>query len=332
MLVKSKYWKATLGTFADVLLAKQVDYAGTGSSAVTNTSDFKDFVANAVEGEFGFFNADTNALISGATSGSPAAVTPVSTSTYIYGAVKRDGAIEKTLKFRLSDYTAKRVAYAAAVAQASKASFSGTPVAGKFYSVKVIETTPGFQPFPRWEYGYTAKSGDSLSTVLTAIVALINDKTNVINKDTDSIITASLSSSTITFTATSTYVTFKLAFSADALNDIAPTPAYTGSGTAVQFVGSGTYDLVKELEKESDVYKGLTTQYTPAGTRPDEFGQPTAFATAGVQYSTYILTGTKGEASPTPVDRHFQPHTIILAIPSNGSANTEAEVKGILGL
>ncbi|MFZ8474691.1 hypothetical protein ACO1MO_13810, partial [Staphylococcus aureus] len=87
-----------------------------------------------------------------------------------------------------------------------------------------------FQPFPRWEYGYTAKSGDSLSTVLTAIVALINDKTNVINKDTDSIITASLSSSTITFTATSTYVTFKLAFSADALNDIAPTPAYTGSG------------------------------------------------------------------------------------------------------
>jgi hypothetical protein len=326
MLNKTKYWKSTLGIFADVLIAKQVDYSGTG--AATGVTDFPTFVSTAAEGEFAFFNADTLALIAGTTSGSPAAVTAVGSTTWIFGALKRDGAVEKTGRFRLSSYTATRIPYAAAVAQVSTAAFSGTPTAGKYYSVKVIETTPGYQPFPSWEYGVTIKTGESMATALGRIRDLINDKTNVVNKDTDSIVTATLSSTTLTITATTGGPTFRLAFSYDALNDGSAVAAYTTNA----FWGNGTYAQVAELEKEANVYKGVTTQYPMQGANPEDFGQPTAFATSGVQYSTYIITGVATELSPTPVDQHQQPRNILLAIPSNGSANAEAEVKGILGL
>ena len=55
MLNKNKYWKSTLGTFAQVLIPKQVDYSGTGASSV---ADYEDFTLTAAEGEFAFFNAD----------------------------------------------------------------------------------------------------------------------------------------------------------------------------------------------------------------------------------------------------------------------------------
>lgn len=327
MLNKHKYWKSTLGVFADVLIAKQVDYSGTGASSVATLSDF---VANAAEGEFAFFNADTLAVISGApVSGS---VPAVGSNVKIFGAVKRDGAVEKTNTFTTSAFEAKRVPYAAAVAQASKATFTGTPTVGNYYSVKVIETTPGYQPFPSWEYGVTATTGESLASVLTRLVALVNDGTNVINKNSDPIVTATLSSTTVTFTAKQAGITFRLAFSAASINDIAAAAVYTGSGTASAFWGNGTYDQVAELEFESNTYKGVTTQYPNQGARPEDFGQPTAFAAPGVQYNVYILTGTATQSSHTPLNPTVHTRRIILAIPANGTANPEAEVKGILGL
>lgn len=327
MLNKHKYWKSTLGVFADVLIVKQVDYSGTGASSVAT---FSDFVTSAVEGEFAFFNADTLAVITGVPVSSVIPV--VGSNVKIFGALKRDGAVEKTSIFTTSTFEAKRVPYAAAVAQASKATFTGTPVLGNYYSVKVMETTPGYQPFPSWEYGVTATTGESLSSVLTRLVALVNDGTNVINKNTDSIVTATLSSTTVTFTAKQAGITFRLAFSSASINDIAAAAVYTGSGTANAFWGNGTYDQVAELEFEANVYKGVTTQYPNQGARPEDFGQPTAFAVVGVQYNTYILTGSATQNSHTPLNPTVHSRRIILAIPSNGTANADTEVKGILGL
>jgi len=326
MLNKNRYWKATLGIFADVLIAKQVDYSGTG--AATGVTDFPTFVSTAVEGEFAFFNADTLALIAGTTSGSPAAVTAVGSTTWIFGALKRDGYVEKTLKFRASDYEYKRQAYSAPVAEVMTATFAGTAVAGSFYSVSVIETTPGYQAFPRWEYGVTVKASESLATALARITALINDQTNIINKGTDPIVTASLSGTVITITANAGGPTFRLSFSRAALEEVGAVAAQT----VAAFWGNGTYAQVAELEQEADVYKGVGTQYPDHSmANAADFGAPSVFATSGATYSIYILRGVKTEMSPTPVDQHQQPHTVILAIPSNGT-NAEAEVKGILGL
>jgi len=330
MLDRTKFFQSTLGRNADVLVAKQVDYSGTGASSI---SDFPTFVSSAAEGEFAFFNADTLALISGATSGSPAAVTPVGATVNIFGALKRDGAVEKTGVFNLTIGKATRNPYAAAVAQASKAVLTGTPVVGHTYSLKITETTPGYQQFPTWTYSYVAKTGDDAPAVATALAALVNDKTNIINKDTDPVLTsASVSTSTITLTAGIPGATFRIGFSSDALTDLAATATYTGSGTANAFYGNGTYNQVKWLEFESDTFKGVTTQYPMQGARPEDYGQPSVFAASGVQYSIYVIVFEASEYSPTPKDKHFKKRTIVLAIPSNGSANAEAEVKGILGL
>lgn len=330
MLNKTKYWKSLLGTFADVLITKQVDYAGTGTS--TSGTDFKTFVANAVEGEFGFFDFDTLLVVSGV-SVPPIAAAPLTQK--IFGAVKRNGYIEKTRPFKVGELVSKRrTPFAAATAQQSTTTFVGTPVVGKRYGVKIIETTPGNQPFPTWEYAVIAVTGDTSTTIANKIAALIVDQTNLINKNTDPVVTsASNAAAVLTITAALAGSTFKIAWSKDTLTDLAPVAAYTGGGTALGYFGSGTYDQIAELEQESDVYKAVGTQYpaTPSANSSD-FGAPTPFATVGVQYNLYILEGYQLEPSPTPFEQHRQHFRIILAVTNNGAAKSEEEVKAILGL
>ena len=322
MLNRNKYWKATLGIFADVLISKNVDYSGAGASAV---ADFPSFVANAVEGELAFFNADTNALLAG-TAGA-------ASTAKIFGAVKRDTYVEKTPVFTLATFNAKRIVYSAGVDQISKVTFANAVIPGNYYYVKIMETTPGYQPFPSWEYGVTAKAGEAIATTLQRIVDMINDKTNAINKNTDSVATASLTGTVITITAAAIGITFRIALSYSALNDLAATAGYTGVGTANAFWGNGTFEQVAELEFESDVYKGLGTQYpNHSMARPSDFGAPSVFATLGAQYNVYIISGVVVEASPTPLESHKQPRTIVLAVAANGAANADAQVKMILGL
>lgn len=323
-MTKNRYWKSLLGIFADALIAKAVDYAGTGTSTVA--TDFKSFVANAAEGEVGVFDADTNLLISGVPVST--VIAPIPATQRVFVAMKRDGLIERTLSFRPSDYNLKRVAYAAAVAEVATATFAGAPVTGNTYRINVIETTPGYQPFPTWSYAAVAKTGDTLASVLTKIVNQMNDGTNVINKDTSPIVTASSNGTVVTMTAINAGVSFRLSFSLDSINDL----GVVGAVTAPPFYGNGTYVQVAELEFETNVYKGITTQYPDQGANPADYGTPTSFAANGNQYSCYIFIGIKTERSPTPVEQHFQPHNIILAIPSNGSANADAEIKALFGL
>jgi hypothetical protein len=232
-------------------------------------------------------------------------------------------------------HIAKRTAYAAAVAQLSKATLAGTVVVGKEYGVKVIETTPGYQPFPSWSYTVVAKTGDTQTTLAAAIVALINDTTNLINKDSDPIVTATNAAGVISLTAKDVNTTFRIAFTADAIADLAATATYTGAGTASSFIGSGTPASIIELEKVGNILKGVTTNIgSPTGATPSDFGAPTAFASTANQYSLYFFTGEKTETSPTPIEKHVTKHYVILAIPSNGidATNPDLEVKTIFGL
>ena len=146
---------------------------------------------------------------------------------------------------------------------------------------------------------------------------------------TDSIVTATLSGTILTFTANIGGPSFRLAFSRAAIEEVGAAAAVT----TPPFWGNGTFEQVAELEQESDVYKGVGTQYpsTPMANAAD-FGKPGVFATVGVTYNIYLLRGVKAEMSHTPVDQHQQRHNIILAIPSNGAANAESEVKSILVL
>jgi hypothetical protein len=100
-------------------------------------------------------------------------------------------------------------------------------------------------------------------------------------------------------------------------------------------VGSGTDLATIELEKVANVLKGVTTNYPGAagGGNPDDWGQPTAFAAAGIQYTMYYLQAIKTETSSTPLEQHASNHIILLAIPSNAGAGTspDAKIQSLLG-
>lgn len=312
---KSKFWKSTPGQNFESLVAAAVAY--------TAVADFPTFVASGAEGALGLFNASTGALLSAA------AVAPAGTEIIV--ALKRDGNVE-TFRFIQGDSSVKvaQSLYAAATNQISTVTLAGAPVAGKEYGIKIIETTPGFQPFPTWLYTIIAVTGDTVTTVANKLVAKINDLTNAVNKGTDVIVTASNVAGVITLTASSALgntipgaITFKIGLTADTLNDIATVPgaiAYTGAGTQAAFQGSGTGQYVQELEKYGNIFKGVTTFLgnTNLGATGADFGQPTAFASAALNYVLYQITVDATEVSRTPVERHFHKKTFILAVPTAG--------------
>lgn len=312
MLNKNKYWKTLLGIPAEAFVGAAVEY--------TNDATYAAFVANAVEGEIGLFNATTLAAYDGTTEAADGDI--------LFFALKRDGLVEKSSEFVKGTAALSVAAYAAGAAQVSDAVFSGTPVAGRYYSVKVIETTPGYQQHPSWEYGVTATTGETLVALVTRIIALVNSTTSATNKGTDTIVTAAINATdNIRFTAKSVGLTFRLAFSADALADLgtsfaAVTASSWGTGTGAQIV---------ELEFIGDVMKGVTTQYPLQGATAADFGKPTAFASVSGTYNVYLVKTWADEASPTPVERHFHKRTILVAVPSTGTG-PDAEIALVLGL
>ena len=311
MLQKNKYWKSLLGTNAEVIVAKNVAY--------TTDATYALFVANAVEGEVGIFNADTFALFDGlATAGA---------TINLFAAIKRDGIVEKTTVFSVGGSKSTRSAYAAGVAQVSDADLAGVPVAGKEYGVKIIETTPGFQQFPSWDYSVVAKTGETLVQLVTRIIALVNDTTNVINKDTDPIVTAAINAvDNIRFTANVAGTSFRIAFSADIIADLAAKATYVTPPS----YGSGVASMVAELEKIGFIHAGVTTNYPEQGANPSDFGSPTPFASSALNYHLYVINTSASEESPTPKALTFHKRTIVLAIPTAGGP--EVQVKLILGL
>jgi len=234
MLNKNKFWKSLLGQFAEIIVAKDVAY--------TTDATFDLFVANAVDGEIAIVNADTKAVVAAA---GPA----IAATDRVFVALKRDGQVETTNPFTKDMLTASRVAYSAPVVQASTITLTGAPVAGKEYGLRVIETTAGYQPFPSWYYSVIAKTGETLAQLGARLVALVNDTTNVTNKNTDPIVTAAYNAGVITFTATSAGPSFRLAASEFVLSDLAGVFAYTGAGTATPFWGNGSGLQTIELEK-----------------------------------------------------------------------------------
>jgi hypothetical protein len=202
-----------------------------------------------------------------------------------------------------------------------------TAVAGDIVGLKVLETTPGFQPFPTYEWSVTAKLGETWDALLTRLVDQINSTTSKANRDRDLIVTASYSASNdaITVTAKDFGVTFRIQLQ---------NKLYT-SGEVVYTtnakIGSGFPAQVRILQTHGDVYKGVTTQYPLQGANPADFGAPTDFVSDALGYNIYVISGNRSEASKSPHKVQNYPHTILIAVPSTG-ASAEEEVKAIFAL
>lgn len=311
-MYKNAFWKALLGSNAEVLVPKVgIEY--------TAQADLAAFVASAVEGEFGaFLNNAAKTLVPGNAA--------IADNVEFFWAVKRDGNIQKSSPITINSVKQTKIAYVAPVKQVTTLTQTGTATAGDVYAIRIMETTPGNQPFPTWYYEVTVRTGETLAQAITRLVALVNDTASVANKDRDLIVTAAVvTTDDITLTAQNFGVSFRVQAiftSTTAFNSI----TYT---TAMK-LGSGFADQVRQLQEHGDVYRGVTTMYPNQGANPADFGKPTDWILDTDTYTIYTFTGIRSEKSRTPHNVWQKEHNIILCIPITSATNPLAEIDAII--
>jgi hypothetical protein len=315
---QNNFWKTTLGVNAEVLVGKGVQW--------TDDATFVLFVANAVEGELGLFNYDTGAsYYDGINTDVPAA------TDLVFFAMKRDGLIERSSPFKTGEVKATRTVYEAPVKQVTTVTVGAvTVVKGDILGIKLLETTPGYDPFPTYEYEVTVKQGEALDTAMNRLVAVINDAANKANRDRDLIVTAGYTDATnvLLLTAKNFGCTFRVILKGKLYDgDAATTVVYTTPAK----LGSGFPAQVRAFQTFGDIYKGVTTQYPLQGANPADFGAPTDFVSDALTYNIYTFSGNRKENSRTHHKVQNYPHTILVIVPATG-ASAEEEVKAIFGL
>lgn len=301
MAQKARFYKTTKGFNAEVLVAKAVAY--------TTDATYALFVANAVDGEIGVYNADTNALIG--------SNVPITAGTRYFIAQKKAGTIFKTTPAVFGVGTAKKTAYTAPVKQVATVTIAG--VIGTNYnvgdeiSIKVIETTPGHEPFPTVTYDYTVKAADTPTTIATALRAQINNASDIRHRDGQRFVVASGAAGAIILTAEYFGSSFRVA---------TPGKAYEVASvvyTTPYKQGSGYSEGVASMEVEGQIYDGITTQYPGGVFAPSDFPSTPTYTVDGETYDIYNLRPWKDEFSPTPVNRHHHLWNAIIAIPLSGT-------------
>lgn len=301
-MAKSRYFSTTKGFNAEVMVAKAVAY--------TTDADYKTFVANAVEGEIGVFDATTFALV--------VTGVPLVEGQKYFVAQRRDAEI---LRFTTTEYRksqTKKTAYTAPVKQVSTIDFTGyAPVAGDEIAVQFIDTAPGNEPFPRLTYDVIVKTGETLAQLITRLAARINNLQDPVNNDDVAFIVATTTATTLIATAKYFGSGFRVAL---------PGRSYEIAASVTQTtdfkLGSGFYDHVRSLEREGNIFDGVTTFYPGDGFRSDEFGEPTRFADPTLTYDVYQFTPVRNEKSPTPVNQHHHYMNQLLVIPTAGGGPT----------
>lgn len=218
----------------------------------------------------------------------------------------------------------------AAIANANLASGAAPAAlaAKDVIGIKVLDMTPGAQPFPTYNWEVVAKSGETWDQAFVRLAGVINSTTDKANRDRDLIVSAAYvaADDALTLTAVDFGTTFRVQLTGK---------LYDGAGEVVYTtpakIGSGFPAQVKLLQDQGDLYKGVTTQYPLQGANPEDFGKPTDFVSSALTYNIYVISGYKNEASRTPHHLHAFGRNIIVAVPASG-ASAEEEIKTIFSL
>lgn len=314
MAYKNRFHKTTLGVDANVLVAKAVAYS--------DDATYADFVANAVEGEIAVVKTADNSIptvVGGA----------LAAGTEVFIALKRDGNVEKTLPFKLGTALLKKLAYVAPVKHVvtvTSVAAPAAPVKGDQYELGLIETTPGMQPLPTYNWAVEAKAGETYAQVLTRLVALINNAQAIENQDRTQIVDAAIANTDdITLTAKRFGEHFIVVLRSK-LGENA------SAAVTTQFkLGSGTPEQATIAEQLGDIRKGITTNYPDQNATPDEFGKATSFVDASTQYAVLTVELVREDTTRT-LDKETRKCYEFVYIPSNGAANPDAAIATILGV
>lgn len=308
MAIKNRYFKTTQGVPYEFAAGKQ--YAAGGIAT------FQNFIDNGIALDLAVFYVDPNnhlqptRIPEGAALPAAAAKAPVFFSFIESLNGNSEGLTVSTTPLIGETIKAELVAYAAPTNQVSSLlKAGGTIVAGQELTFKVVETTPGNQPLPVWEY-------TEIITTEAATWTKIQDRINA--KLEGEFFTANDQATGIIITSTDPNRHFRLVAVVNPTK-VAPTEqgvSFTYTLTTPSSEGSGTLAQVLSLQTEAHVRRGIGHFYTNGGVLPSEFGLPydvvTAAATAN--WDIVAIVGLKQEPSPTPVNLHQQKHYIFIAV------------------
>lgn len=297
-MIKNRYYKTTSGVDQLSFVANNIAYTTDATQSL--------FQTNAPEGEIGVYNEDTGALVLGG------AVAPVPTNSLVL-LLKRGGATESSTPFKINGSTKiTKTAYAAPVLHQITITQVTAPTitVGDVWTVVLRETTPANQPFPVWRYSYTVKTGDTATLILAGLRDAINNVLLPQNQG-DQLATATSTATTLVITAIQVGRHFSVS-----RQEAFYAQNYSVAVSQQFSEGSGTYDQVLYYDAESNIKKGVTTNY-PINGVPSEYGVPVNDVTTTGNYVTYsIVTIAEEDASKIPVDRHFRKNYQYLFIPT----------------
>jgi hypothetical protein len=191
------YRRNTIGENTRVFIAKGIEY--------TTESTFQDFVTSGLDGEIGVFKVLSTHTHDGEAT-LQAVVLAAGMKFFVAQIqVQADGErlVKKTPVATFEDISNKRKeAFCLPVAQVSSIGYNGTDgdiatvvtsvLVGDIYSVSIMETTEGYQPFPTWNYEYQAISGDDLQDVVAGIVKQINNTSALQVKENPAVVKAEM--------------------------------------------------------------------------------------------------------------------------------------------
>lgn len=317
MSIKNRFYKTTAGVPFELIVAKQFIDASTHTT-------MKAFIANAIDYDFGAFVVDAIAAqpIAVPVGGASAALAAAYRKKQIFFTVAQyqDPAtglavVKNTAPIQADTVRAELFAYAAPAYQVSKIiRSSGTISTNQILEFKIIETTPGQIPLPTWDYS------QPLTTSAVTAWTAIRDKINLGLEG--EFFTAALVTDGIQLTSVDANRHFKL------VANVTPTRSdpvdynviFTFSTSVKPKAGSGTLAQILELAKEDNVRRGITHYFPDQSNRvnAESFGLPldTATGQGTTTYDVVVLTGTRSEWSPTPVERHVAKSYIFIALPA----------------
>lgn len=315
-MIKNRFYKTTIGVPFELA-------GGFTAKAVADNANFSDFVADSVVGDYQMFLDDGTNDAAGVDFGTPLTAAQAKLPVRICYAVEKSGGVATVVSptpLIGGTIVATNTPYAAPTLQDSTITkAAGTVQLGQELVFKVIETTPMNQNLP--VYDYAEKVVTSLANAITAIVAKINAAKE------DEWFTAVAGATSIQVISTDATRHFKLAIDVIGNKTFPVNDTNWTVATATKaFAGSGTLEQVRALELESNIKRGVTTQYPMQNANSAEFGEPISLvdlmvANGNTTFDVVTLTGTKYSDSKIPTGIASQKAHIFVIVPAGQGAD-----------
>jgi hypothetical protein len=221
----------------------------------------------------------------------------------------------------------KTTTYVAPVKQSTTIALASISVsAGEEYTVKVVDVTNGYEPYPVQTVSYTAKTGDNASAVAAGLRAAFTNHprslVEVSGATTNVILTGAFPSLQTQEGISITSSPLAQSFSTSLSESLAGA-TFTPTPTAPLF-GTGTYNHVRYLEENSQAGQGFLYRMTPFQAEKPVFYSDPAL--------TYDLVSILYRTNTTPnIAKSNKYVEYILAYEAGTLANDSVDWEAVFG-